>query len=389
MDAGTVIVAAIIASAVGALFYNALPLYVGSAQDYKGLDNRAIGFLTSSFYLGFNVVTSSMFFWIRRVSWRSIVAVSVPVGVLALYAGTLVDNYAVLLMTVAIAGGALAAVYGVGTTILGDTSNPPRWYGWKIAVETLTGAALLFLLPSLAISRWGFNGTVYGVLAAIAVLAPVLFWLPSRGVKGTEGSMVADEDMVPSDAVKRQTPYIWGTIAATLIFFSGASAIWAFLERIGVSGGYSVETIGILLSITLLFGVIGSIVAAVLGGRFGNVGLFTAGAASFVVAIFLLHIAQDFALYATGACLFACAFAYMLPVAVTEVAELDVDGRYVVLSVPALGVGAMIGPGLAGILTQSGSFTPLLVFGAGAVIAASVLMAIAAAHARSPAVARD
>ena len=127
MDAGTVIIAAIVASAIGALFYNVLPLYLGSAQDYRGLDNRAIGFLTSAFFLGYNLVTISAFFWIRRLSWSLIVAVSTPIAALSLYAGTLVDSYLVLLISVAVAGGALAAVYSVGTTILGDTSNPSRW----------------------------------------------------------------------------------------------------------------------------------------------------------------------------------------------------------------------------------------------------------------------
>lgn len=50
MDAGTVIAAAIIASAIGALFYNVLPIYMGTAQDYRGLDNREIGFLSSAFF---------------------------------------------------------------------------------------------------------------------------------------------------------------------------------------------------------------------------------------------------------------------------------------------------------------------------------------------------
>jgi len=37
MDAGTVIAAAIIASAIGALFYNVLPIHMGTAQDYREL----------------------------------------------------------------------------------------------------------------------------------------------------------------------------------------------------------------------------------------------------------------------------------------------------------------------------------------------------------------
>ena len=383
IDAGTVIVAAIVASAIGALFYNVLPLYLGSAQDYRGLDNRAIGFLTSAFFLGYNLVTISAFFWIRRLSWSLIVAVSTPIAASSLYVGTLFDSYAVLLISVAIAGGAFAAIYGVGTTILGDTSNPSRWYGIKIAAEALTGALLLLVLPVTAIARWGFDGAVFGMIIAMVFLSPFLFWTPSRGAKGPNSVVLPIDVPEPAGTdLPAQTPYIWGAILGTLVFFAGASAIWAFIERIGAQGGHDPAAVGVLLSVTLVFAVIGSILAAVIGGRFGNVKPFLAGGIAFLVAIGFLAASHDFRLYATGACIVTFAIGFMLPVAITEIAELDVDGRYVVLSVPAIGVGAMAGPGIAGMLTRSGNFLPLLIFGAAVIVIAILLIAIAAAHAR-------
>ena len=382
MDAGTVIVAALIASAIGALFYNVLPLFLGSAQDYRGLDNRAIGFLSSAFFLGYNVVTISAFFWIRRLSWALIIAVSTPLAALALYAGTLTESYATLLVSVAIAGGAFAAIYGVGTTILGDTSNPGRWYGIKIAAEALTGAVLLLVLPSTAIARWGFDGAVFGLIIVMVFMSPFLFWTPAHGVKSPESEVLPIDVPEPAASGKpAQTPFIWGAIFATLIFFAGASAIWAFIERIGAQVGHDPSAVGVLLAVTLIFAVIGSLVAAVLGGRFGTVKPFIAGAGVFLAALVALGESQSFSLYAIGACAVTFAIGYMLPIAVTEIAELDTDGRYVVLSVPAIGVGAMTGPGIAGLLTQSGSFAPMLIFGAAAIVLASILIAAAAAYA--------
>ncbi len=383
MDAGTVIVAALIASAIGALFYNVLPLYLGSAQDYRGLDNRAIGFLSSAFFFGYNVVTISAFFWIRRLSWALIVAVSTPLAALGLYAGTLTENYAVLLVSVVIAGGAFAAIYGVGTTILGDTTNPGRWYGIKIAAEALTGAVLLLVLPSTAIARWGFDGTVFGLIIVMVFMSPFLFWTPAHGAKSAESELLPID--VPEPAASgqpAQTPFIWGAILATLVFFAGASAIWAFIERIGAQVGHDSSAVGVLLAVTLVFAVIGSLVAAVLGGRLGNVRPYIAGACVFLAALVALSQSQSFSLYATGACAVTFAIGYMLPIAITEIAELDVDGRYVILSVPAIGVGAMAGPGIAGVLTQSGNYVALLVFGAATVVVSSILITVAAAHAR-------
>jgi len=377
MDAGTVIAAAIIASAIGALFYNVLPIYMGTAQDYRGLDNREIGFLSSAFFFGYNVVTISAFFWIRRLSWALIVAIATPVAALSLYAGTLFDSYVSLLVTVAVSGGAFAAIYGVGTTILGDTTNPARWFGVKIAAEAMLGAVLLLVLPVTTIAQWGFDGTIIGVIIAMVFLVPFLFWLPARGSKHWE-------DDIPTSSANEhfQSPYIWGALAATLVFFSGASAIWAFIERIGAQRDFESAALGVLLSVTLICALIGSLLAAALGGKFGNVKPFIAGAALSLVALLLLSSPQSFNVYAAGTCLQTFVIGFLLPFAITEVADLDVDGRYIVLTVPAIGIGAMAGPGVAGVLSQSGDFGSLLGFVGATVVVSAVLIAVSAVKAR-------
>jgi predicted MFS family arabinose efflux permease len=375
MDAGTIVAAGVIASAIGALFYNLLPIYLGTAQDYRGLDNRAIGFLSSAFFFGYNVATISAFFWIRRYSWSLVVGLMTPVAALSLAAGTLASSYTLLLISVAVAGGAFAAIYGIGTTLLGDTSNPARWFGVKIAAEALFGAVLLLILPTTTIAKWGFNGTIIGIIIAMVILAPFLFWMPT-------GSDHSDDVKKEGESDEPQSLYIWGALAATLVFFAGASAIWAFIERIGADNGFEAAELGVLLSITLVFALIGSLLAAALGSRFGNVKPFVAGAALSILALLLLNMQGSFAFYASGACLQTFVIGLLLPYSITEVADLDIDGRYVVLTVPAIGIGAMTGPGLAGILSQSGSFTPLLVFVGATVIVATLLISVSARRAR-------
>ena len=376
MDAGTVIAAALIVSAIGALFYNVLPLYLGVAQDYRGLDNKEIGFLSSAFFLGYNVVTISAFFWIRNISWSTVVATATPIAAISLYAGTLFPGYVTLLLATVIAGGAFAALYGIGTIILGDTSNPARWYGVKIAAEAFAGAILLLVLPGTAIARWGFDGAVFGMIIFMIFLSPFLFWIP------TEGSKRQDDEAVTATTRAKQSVFIWGTLLATLIFFSGASAMWAFVERIGAQGGYDPQVVGVLLSVTLVFALLGSILAAALGGRFGNSKPYAVGGVIFLMSLYALNHPDVFTQYSIGACLLTFAIGFMLPIAVTEIAELDLDGRYIVLSVPAIGIGAMTGPGIAGVLSQSGNFLPLLIFGAGTLIISTTLLAFAGTKAR-------
>ncbi len=381
MDAGTVIAAALIVSAIGALYYNLLPLYLGVAQDYRGLDNREIGLLSSAFFLGYNIVTISAFFWVRNVSWSMVVAIATPIAAISLYAGTLFPGYVLLLLATMIAGSAFAALYAIGTVIIGDTSNPARWYGIKIAVEAFAGAILLLVLPGTTIARWGFDGAVFGMIIFMILLSPFLFWIPKRGNKGQDDAAVISAIRAP------QSVFIIGTLLATLLFFSVASAMWAFVERIGAQGGYDPEIIGALLSVTLIFALLGSILAAVLGGRFGNTKPYAVGGVIFLMSLYVLNSVDVFAQYAIGSCLLTFAIGFMLPNAITEIAELDVDGRYVVLSVPAIGIGAMIGPGIAGVLSQFGNFQPLLIFGAVTLIISMALLAYAGKKVRLDAIA--
>ena len=50
MDSKWVILSALVLSALGALFYNLLPMFLGVAQDYRELDNKSISLLSSNTY---------------------------------------------------------------------------------------------------------------------------------------------------------------------------------------------------------------------------------------------------------------------------------------------------------------------------------------------------
>jgi MFS family permease len=129
-----------------------------------------------------------------------------------------------------------------------------------------------------------------------------------------------------------------------------------------------------LLSITLLFATGGSLLTAWLGERFGNVRPFYASCLGILAALALLATVSGFGPYAAGTCLLTFAIGMGVPFAVAEIAELDVDGRFVILSVPAIGMGAMVGPGVAGALADSGSFAPVLGVSGAAIILSMILM---------------
>lgn len=87
MDRFGVILSGVVISALGALVYNLLPLFLGTAQDFRELSDQAVGVLSSSFYVGFTATTITAFFWIRKFSWRKVTLLAVPLAAVCWHQG--------------------------------------------------------------------------------------------------------------------------------------------------------------------------------------------------------------------------------------------------------------------------------------------------------------
>jgi predicted MFS family arabinose efflux permease len=362
MDRKLVIMSAVFLSAIGAMFYNLLPMFLGVAQDYRELDNQSIGLLSSMFFAGYTLTTSTAFFWIRRVNWKIVTLLALIIGSMALILAGFSRSFTVLMICIFIAGGAFSTVYGIGATALGDTGNPARWFGLKISAEAMLGAVLLFLLPGTLISSFGFKGMMIGMVVAVLVLAPVLSWLPETGHTGHEQED-GGADIAPGLQVA-----IWIALFAVTVFLFSATMIWAFVERLASTAGFEPVLVGKVLSLTLVFAVIGSMAAVVIGDRFGSGKPLAAATVLFLLALGLLSGTTTVTDYAIGACLLTTAIGLGITYVITIVADLDMDGRYVVLTVPAIGIGVMTAPAVGGMLTASQDYSTILMVGGGSVV---------------------
>ena len=87
--------------------------------------------------------------------------------------------------------------------------------------------------------------------------------------------------------------------------------------------------------------------AVVLGDRFGSGKPLAAAILLFLVVLAWLSQTTTVTDYVIGACLLTLAIGLGITYVITIVADLDIDGRYVVLTVPAIGVGVMSGPAIS------------------------------------------
>lgn len=370
-DAKLVIIAALAASAIGALFYNALPLYLGTAAETKRLTSEETGLIGTLFFFGFNIAGFSAFAWVRRVHWRTVSLMLLPVALIALYWSDQTDSYPLFLVATTIGGAAYGGLYCIAGVVIGDTSTPERWYGVKTATESIAGMILLTVLTSSFLPSNSFSETAMGMGVATLLLAPLLWFLPRAWQKK---EAVAAASGAPRGG---SVAGVACALAVVLVFYAGNSGIWAFAERMGANSDFDPAAVGGLLGLTLLFGIGGSLAVAAIGHRFGTALPFTVSAGMVIVALICLSVPKDFTFYAVGMCLYMIGWSAGVPLALAEVARLDGDGRYVALGAPALGIGSMIGPGVAGMLYHDGSPVAVLVFSFAAMLL-SIALFIAA-----------
>lgn len=369
MDKFSVIFSGVIISALGAMFYNLLPLFLGTAQDYRELSDQAVGVLGSSFYVGFTLTTGTAYFWIRKFSWRIVSLVSIPIAVLAMMLAAYAGSYPLIVTGIFISGCAFSVLYGIGTTVLGDSSHPARWYGLKIASEAGMGVIMLLILPGIVIARWGFEGMMVAMALAVLLLAPLLSWLPKSGTKGGDETGVFTAVAI-QPALRTA---LWMGLAGVMFFLFSTTMIWAFVERMANDAGFDPVATGNVLSLTLVFAVGGSLLAMLMGGGFGAGKPFAFACLCLLASLFLLARVDSLFDYGLAACVFTFAFGLGIPYVVTVVADLDVDGRFVVLTVPAIGIGVMVAPAFGGMLSGTLGYSAILWAGGGAVLLALIV----------------
>jgi predicted MFS family arabinose efflux permease len=103
----------------------------------------------------------------------------------------------------------------------------------------------------------------------------------------------------------------------------------------------------------------------------------------YLVSLPVLMLSADFIAFTVDACLLMFSAGLGGAYIFSIVSEMDNDGRYTILVVPAIGLGAMFAPGIAGYLSSGGGYTSMLVLGAVLVAVAVVLAIVSARLAKS------
>lgn len=369
------IVAACLMSSAGSIVYLISPVLVGSAIDSLGLSSDQAGLLIASYFAGYTIITISAVAWLYRVNMRTAASVSSLAFVASLVIGTTVSSLTGAILTMLVGGAGAGMLYGISITILSQSDDPDRYFGIALASQLLLGSALLFAGPAYIGPNWGYSGILAATAVFVALMSIVIPWAP-RNVSSTEGDDQAADSSVPVASI------LTG-IGAVLVWFTGYSGIYAFIERIGVDGGLTGHQIGLVLSLTILTGLAGALSAAWLGDRYGKVKPHLIGAVGAVITAALLLGTPELVRYSFAIVFLTLSLNFWLAYMLGGIAAIDTSGRFAVLVTAALGIGATIGPAIAGGLIANSNYMPMLAFSLvaimlGLTIIVSVLRRLAA-----------
>jgi len=350
----------------GGLFWAFLPFFVGLQVGAGGMTQAQAGSLGSAYLIGFSLASLTGLWWVPRFNWRALIGAAAAVIVICLFVLAGSEAYGISIASVFVIGLMMGGFWTLAYRIFGASDNPDRSFATGIVVAYTVLALVSYVVGQYVVPDHGLRGSAYLLSAVIVVLGLSAILVPSGPGESTEERTTVSYRPPPRVALA-----LLGILATGFAF----AAIWAFAERIGVASGFDSSLISPVVASNLLASAAGSVLATVLGTRFGRRKTLLVGMALMVGAILALSGAEAYWLYAIGIVGLGFTVGFVLPYQMGALAVLDQEGRFVVLISAAQGIGSAIGPALGGAVVDMGGLGSLVITAAVALLLGAVLFA--------------
>jgi len=365
------IFAACVISAAGGLVFNAFPLFLSSIARQYGLNDEELGLL-GTYYLGAAALVSLLApLWMPRLPWRGTAAAGYAcIAVALVWMGNAAAGQIHWVM--ALLGAGSIAIFTIALGILSAAADPNRAYGFKLTAEMVLAGVLMLVMTVFVTARFGYQGFIWSALLAYAVTAPGLRWVPRNFLGGTGGAVGEPA----SSGVN--LPAILACLAL-FVQFGALAGLWGFMERIGAESGIDGGTIGTVLTLSLLTGLCGALLAAGMGERFGHLVPILPAMSLVILAGGVLMLGSGPVAFGISACLINALVQFLVVFQMGLVTAVDVSGRYTVIIAFVLCLGGAVGPGVMGAAIEARGFDSAYAL---AMIGAAIAMALTGAAVR-------
>lgn len=354
--------AAILILVFGSLNYPLTPILVGVIADHLPVTPVQAGLVATADMLGMFTASAAALFWVRRFNWRHAGFAASVALVLAHILSGFCSQLTPLLVVRFFAGVFGGSMMALGNTVLSDSTNPER----KTAIFNIVqqgACSIAFLTIPVASAAFGFPGA-FGFLAAFVLPAVGLSWLlPTAGRW--------PRPLSPHEAGEAAGPTGGAgamIVIATLpvfMFFLAFGASWTYIERIGVTAGFTHAEVAKGLSIATVGGMAGAVAAWTLGVRQGRVlPLLVTLVFQLIALCLLVFFLRSFWAYAAALAIYGFFVNFATSYQIGIALQADRTGRGGVVFLLMLKAGVVIGPLAAAALVRAFGFKGPLVLAA-------------------------
>jgi MFS family permease len=360
----SVMLAASVASTIGGLPFNALPVMLGSLAEAFNLEPAAVGYMGSVCFAGYLTGTLGAPFWIERLNWRLLTVLSAAgtAGAFGLSAAT--PDLKGQVFAWALIGFFASTMTCLGMRILSDLPDKVRAFGVRQGVELSVTAAVLFALPPLVIAHWHYVGAATALAIVVVMLALSAWWVPARPLLAhmaqAGGTTLVNAEAAAAPVTKPQIPMgAWIGLVVFFVYLVGNIGLWAFLERIGAGLRLEPTQTGIVFAVLKLLGGVAAFSIGLLGERWSPRRAHGVAWLLLVAGLAMLAAATAFLGFALGAWVWEFAFTCGCVLQAAHIARSDPGGRAILLVPAAFALASMVGPALAGQLYAPGAHSVL------------------------------
>ncbi len=338
-------------SAVGIAILLFGPIIIGVYIEVEGMTEMQAGYLFSLEMAGYAFSSAIVFAIITRVNWRYILLAGVFIAVLSNITSIYLHDYDELLKIRFLAGLGAGLLMNITIVSIGLTSNFDRNYGFWVVMQLTVGAAGLYLLPGL-IPGYGLAAPFLIVTILALLILPLVnsFQRYGRTAGDTPG--------------KTNRLFLGLTgLLGIFIYYGGQAAVWAYFERMGTDVGIDPDSVGSILSASLVLGIFGAALATWLGDRRGRRLPIAASMICSAIGISFLWGMQSVYPYIIAAFLFNAAWYFCLPFLSAIIANIDTNGRLLVGLSVVFPSSLAAGPALATYVLNDAGYSPVLWIG--------------------------
>jgi len=340
------ILSASLASTIGGLPFNTLPIVLGSLATAHGLSPQQVGDLGGTMFLGYFGGTLLALLFVDRVNWRWMTA-GAAAATAAAYAVSASAGVATLGFVLIVVGLFSSLMTSLGMRVLAQLPDTERAFAFRQSTELLTTSVVLFALPPLIVARWGYAGTAWTLATLVVLLGLSAFRIPERA-----DDPQASRVLLPSLA---SAGLGWLALLVFFLFLTGQIGLWAFLGRFADDAGLTPAENGIAFAVLKVLGGVAALSIAAIGARIGIRLAAVLTLAGLALGCALLATKAGFAGFAAGAWIWEFFLTAGCIYQTATVARFDPSQRLVVLVPAAFAGSSMIGPPIAGRLIEAGS----------------------------------